>query len=69
LVKALDFVADIVMLDVVMPGMPGVETFLKLRKIDGYKKTPCVLMTANTDKSEVEIYKKMGAMGVIGLTL
>jgi two-component system, sensor histidine kinase len=38
---------DLVLMDLQMPGMDGIETTTKLRDISGYEKTPIVALTAN----------------------
>lgn len=60
-----DFQPDLVMLDVVMPGMDGVATCQALRALPHHAKTPVVFMTARVQDAEVEGYRKLGAMGVV----
>ena len=42
---------DLFLLDVMMPEMGGLELLEELRKLDKYKNTPAVFMTAKTDAS------------------
>lgn len=42
---------DLFLLDVMMPEMDGVELLRELRKLDPYKETPAVFMTAKTDQA------------------
>ncbi|MGR9116979.1 MAG: response regulator [Gammaproteobacteria bacterium] len=39
---------DFVFLDVMMPGMDGYETCGQIRKIDAFKKTPIIMLSAKT---------------------
>jgi CheY-like chemotaxis protein len=38
---------DLVVMDLQMPGMDGIETTARLREISGYEKTPVLALTAN----------------------
>jgi putative two-component system response regulator len=44
---------DLVLLDMVMPGIDGMETLRRIRAMDGYKDTP-VIMMSGTMSSELE---------------
>jgi len=63
--KAADFAPELILLDVMMPGMDGPTTFSELRKIDVTSKTPVIFMTAKVQDHEVEHYIELGAAGVI----
>ncbi len=63
--RAPKFHPDLVLLDVMMPGMDGVETFQALRKIPRLARTPIVFMTAKAQPKEVERYTALGCAGVI----
>jgi CheY-like chemotaxis protein len=56
---------DVILLDVMMPGMDGPTTLLKLREDDELKHIPVILMTAKVQPQEVEQYTRLGASGVI----
>jgi DNA-binding response OmpR family regulator len=60
-----DFRPDLIILDVMMPGMDGIETFNRLRAIPALAMTPIVFMTAKTMSHELELYRSMGAADVI----
>ena len=49
-------IPDIILLDVMMPGMSGWETFDKIRDNTDWKKIPIIFLTARTD----EIAKNAG---------
>jgi two-component system, OmpR family, response regulator len=56
---------DVILLDVMMPGMDGVETLTLLRELHGLEQTPIIFMTAKVQTHEMETYVKLGAAGVI----
>ncbi|HEX8433790.1 response regulator [Archangium sp.] len=57
---------DLILLDVMMPGMDGPTTFGQLRAQEATAKTPVIFMTAKIQKQEVTRYLELGAVGVIG---
>lgn len=59
------FAPDLVMLDVMMPGMDGPATLAELRKLPQGKDVPVIFMTAKVQQAEIESYKRLGAIGVI----
>jgi CheY-like chemotaxis protein len=63
--KGPGFEPDLMILDVMMPGMDGPSTMNALRKFPELSDTPVVFMTAKIQTHEVEKYLKMGAAGVI----
>lgn len=56
---------DVILLDVMMPGMDGPTTLTKLREDEELKHIPVILMTAKVQPQEVEQYTRLGATGVI----
>ncbi len=56
---------QMVLLDVMMPGLNGIELFKRLRKLENYKKTPIAFITAKVQPSEIDAYMQMGAIGII----
>jgi len=68
-IKALDMLPsykpDVILLDVMMPGMDGPTTFRKLRENEELAGTPVIFMTAKVQTREVESYCQLGAAGVI----
>ena len=57
---------DLILLDVMMPGMDGPTTLGQLRAQDSTARTPVIFMTAKIQKQEVARYLELGAVGVIG---
>jgi two-component system, OmpR family, response regulator len=56
---------DLILMDVMMPNLSGVETIKRLSKEQNLKEIPIVLMTAKSEKEEVEEYKRLGVLEVI----
>ena len=57
--------ADLLLLDVMMPGMDGPDTLKALRDIPATAHTPVIFMTAKVQAAEVAAYKALGALEVI----
>ena len=62
---AASFAPDMVLLDVMMPGMDGLATMDTLRKVPGLDLTPMVFFTANTQQQTRQDLLRRGALGVI----
>jgi len=62
---AVAFGPDLLLLDVMMPGMDGPTTLAELRKLPGLENTPIIFMTAKVQPQEVEHFKSLGAVEVI----
>jgi CheY-like chemotaxis protein len=56
---------DIILLDVMMPGMDGPTTLAGLRRDPALAKIPVVFITARTQAHEIERFVALGAAGVI----
>ena len=57
--------ADLLLLDVMMPGMDGPGTLKALRALAATADTPVIFMTAKVQAAEVAVYKALGALEVI----
>lgn len=60
-----DFMPQLIILDVMMPGMDGPQILGKLRELSEFKATPVVFITAKVQPYEVEQFKRLGAADVI----
>jgi CheY-like chemotaxis protein len=63
--KAPGFAPDLIVLDVMMPGMDGPTTFGELRKLPEILEIPVIFMTAKAQAGEIDQFKELGAIGVI----
>ncbi len=72
LAKLQDFPADLILLDVVMPGMDGVEFLKRIRRIERFRETPVVVITAKSlsedeqgvlDRHAITVLRKDGELG------
>jgi len=57
--------ADLLLLDVMMPGMDGPGLLKSLREMPATANTPVIFMTAKVQASEVAHYMGLGALEVI----
>ncbi len=65
LVAAHNFRPDLILLDVMMPEIDGVDTLAMLRRIPHLADTPALFITARTSPQDIERYLDAGAFGVI----
>ena len=63
--EAVAFAPDMILLDVMMPGMDGPSTLQALRQKPELATVPVAFMTAKVQPSEVAHYKSLGARDVI----
>lgn len=59
------FSPDLVLLDVMMPGIDGPATLAALRQIPSGRDLPVVFMTARVQAQEIAGYREIGAEDVI----
>ena len=55
---------DLVLLDVMMPGIDGPTTLQRLREIPGFERVPVVFMTAKVQPDEIKRWRELGAVDV-----
>ncbi len=60
-----EFAPDLILLDVMMPGMDGPATLAALRESPAGRGLPVVFMTSRVQAQEVAAYREMGAADVI----
>lgn len=65
LLAAADFTPDLILLDVLMPELDGLETLAMLRRMPHLADTPAVFVTGLTNKDDIAKYMQAGAIGVI----
>ena len=56
---------DLILLDMMMPGMDGKTTFSKLQERSNGSPVPVIFMTAKVQSHELQSYLELGAAGVI----
>lgn len=56
---------SLVLLDIEMPGMNGIETLTRIREDDGTNGVPVVFLTSSGDKQDVINAGKLGAVGYV----
>lgn len=64
--KRLDnFKPDLLLLDLMLPGMTGLELFSRVRARPEYASTPAILLTAKLSVQQPPEYTQPGLLGVI----
>jgi CheY-like chemotaxis protein len=56
---------DLLLLDVMMPGMDGPSTLQRIRTMTGFETMPVIFMTAKAMPQEVARFRELGAAAVI----
>ena len=65
LLAARDFQPDLILLDVLMPELDGVNTLAMLRRMPHLAEVPALFVTGQTSESDIARYLEAGAIGVI----
>lgn len=63
--KAGAFQPEVILLDVMMPGMDGPTTLQNLRQLPGLESTPVIFLTAKVQPNEIKDFIALGAIDVI----
>ncbi|HEY9712618.1 MAG TPA: response regulator [Chroococcales cyanobacterium] len=56
---------DVILLDLMMPGLDGLEVIARLRNDPAVAEVPVILMTAKVEPQESDRYRKAGFCGLI----
>jgi len=56
---------DLILLDVMMPGMDGPAVLAGVRRLPAHRDTPVIFMTAQTQDYEIARLEALGAAGVV----
>lgn len=62
---AADLAPDLILCDVMMPGMDGITVLTRLRECPNTAKIPVIFMTARARNDEIEKFKLLGAAAVL----
>lgn len=65
LARVVEWQPDLILLDVMMPGIDGPTTLARLREAPASRDIPVIFMTARVQASEIEHYRAIGALDVI----
>lgn len=65
LALAPDVQPDVLLLDMMMPGLTGCETLAQLRKMPHLANVPAIFMTARAQHADIEKLRSTGAADVI----
>lgn len=59
------FSPDLILLDVMMPGMDGLDTLKALRQLPATASTPVIFLTARVQPADVALYNELDSLAVI----
>ena len=65
LMAAMDYHPDLILLDVMMPELDGLDTLAMLRRMPHLADTPALFVTGLTSPEDIARYVEAGAIGVI----
>lgn len=60
-----EYQPDLILLDMMMPGIDGIQTFKELKSLPEIAQTPIIFMTAKVQSHEIASYMDLGAAGVV----
>ena len=63
--KTLDYIPDVFLLDMMMPGLTGRQTLELLRERPAFAEIPAIFMTARAQPNEMDELRQIGAVEVI----
>lgn len=56
---------DVILLDMMMPGLSGPQTLEALRQLPHLREVPAIFMTARAQQNDIDTMHEIGAAGVI----
>lgn len=56
---------DVVLLDMVMPGMSGIDILQAIKKIDSAQKSKCIVLSNQGEEADIAAAYEQGAIGYI----
>ncbi len=59
------YVPDLVLLDVMMPGMDGVQTLAEIRRMPAFRDMPVCFLTAKVHPAELQRWNDLGINAVL----
>ena len=65
LIEAISQQPDLILLDVMMPGMDGLETFAELQANSVTRSIPVILLTAKAQPAELRVFTKLEVEDVV----
>jgi two-component system OmpR family response regulator len=63
------FKPDLMILDMVLPGMSGLQLLERMRKLRGVPWIPVIFLTSKISPHQLEEYKELGVIGIINKPL
>lgn len=63
--QAIDFQPDLIVLDVMMPNLDGIQTLKSIRSLPGIAHIPIVFFTASVHRETIKNYSKIGVVDLI----
>lgn len=56
---------DVIVMDMVMPGMSGIDLLKSIKTMDGAKQAKCIVLSNQGEESDINAAKEQGAVGYI----
>jgi len=56
---------DVIIMDMVMPGMSGIDLLLSIQNLESAKNSKCIVLSNQGEDADLDAAKKAGAIGYI----